>query len=122
LVVALGAAVVVVGAVPRVWAADQVPAAAMKEADEIWKSRCFTCHGMTGKGDGPAGVALTPKPRDLTSKDWQKGATDAHIEKIILEGGAAVGLSVLMPANPDLASKPDVIKGLRKVVRDLEGK
>lgn len=116
------AAALLGGVVQPVCAADKVPAAAIKEADEIWKSRCFTCHGMAGKGDGPAGVALTPKPRDLSVKEWQKGVTDAHIEKIILEGGAAVGLSVLMPANPDLASKPDVIKGLRSIVRGLEGK
>lgn len=104
------------------WAADPVSAAAEKEASEIWSSRCFTCHGMTGKGDGPAGAALDPKPRDFSNADWQKSVTDAAIDKIIVEGGAAVGKSVLMPPNPDLASKPEVVKALQIKIRGLAGK
>ena len=103
-------------------AADTIPAAATKEADEIFKTRCSTCHGAAGKGDGPAAVALNPKPRDLGDAAWQKSVTDEHIEKIILSGGPAVGKSPLMPANPDLSTKPDVIKALRVMVRNLGAK
>jgi len=102
--------------------AEDIPAAATAEADTIWQQRCSTCHGAGGKGDGAVGAALTPKPRDLTSADWQKGVTDEHIEKIIAQGGQAVGLSLLMPANPDLVSRPDVIKALRARVRALAAK
>jgi mono/diheme cytochrome c family protein len=98
-------------------AADQISPAAQKEAQEIFKTRCTMCHGEGGKGDGPAGVALNPKPRDMTDPAWQKSVTDEHIDKIILGGGQAVGKSVLMPANPDLANKPEVIKALRQIVR-----
>jgi mono/diheme cytochrome c family protein len=98
-----------------------IPEAAMKEAKEIFAQRCSTCHGAGGKGDGAAAAALNPKPRDLTSADWQKGATDEHIDKIILGGGSAVGKSPMMPPNPDLANKPDVVHGLRQLVRDLGG-
>jgi mono/diheme cytochrome c family protein len=104
------------------WAADQVSEAAMKEAKEIWQTRCATCHGQGGKGDGPAGAALNPKPRDLTSEEWQKSVTDDYIQKIIVDGGQAVGKSPLMAANPDLASKPEVVRGLTKIVRELAGK
>ncbi|GBD27618.1 hypothetical protein HRbin30_02970 [bacterium HR30] len=103
-------------------AAGQVSEAAMKEAKEIWQTRCATCHGTGGKGDGPAGAALNPKPRDLTSEEWQKSVTDDYIEKIIVGGGQAVGKSPLMAANPDLAGKPEVVRGLTRVVRDLKGK
>lgn len=99
--------------------AEDVPAAAQQEADVVWQSRCTTCHGATGKGDGAAAAALTPKPRDFSSATWQASVSDEHIEKIIAEGGQAVGLSMLMPANPDLVSKPDVIKALRAHVRGL---
>jgi mono/diheme cytochrome c family protein len=33
---------------------------------KIFASSCLACHGATGKGDGPAANALTPKPRDLS--------------------------------------------------------
>jgi len=75
------------------------------------------CHGASGKGDGPVGAALNPKPRDLGDPVWQKSVTDEHIEKIIQGGGSAVGKSPLMPANPDLNAKPDVVKALRAMVR-----
>ncbi len=102
--------------------AEEIPAAATAEADTIWTQRCTTCHGAGGKGDGAAAVALTPKPRDFTLAAWQASVTDEHIEKTILEGGQAVGLNMLMVANPDLASKPDVVKALRAHVRSLAAK
>ena len=99
--------------------AEDVPPETQAAADAIWQSRCSTCHGATGKGDGAAAAALTPKPRDFSSPSGQATVTDEHIEKIIAEGGQSVGLSMLMPANPDLVSKPDVIKALRAHVRGL---
>lgn len=89
------------------------------EAEEIFKVRCVTCHGEKGKGDGPGSAALNPKPRDYTSTEWQKSVTDDHIEKIIVGGGTAVGLSPLMPPNPDLTDKPEVVEALVVVVRNL---
>jgi len=100
-------------------AAEQIPPAAMKEAQEIYTQRCTTCHGPTGKGDGPVGAVLSPKPRDLGDPAWQKSVTDEHIEKIIVGGGPAVGKSPLMTASPDLSAKPDVVKALRAMVRNF---
>lgn len=40
---------------------------ATKKGQELFNSSCFVCHGNSGKGDGPAGLALNPKPKDLTS-------------------------------------------------------
>jgi cytochrome c553 len=102
--------------------AEVLPPEAVAEAQTKWQTLCTTCHGASGKGDGPAGMALQPKPRDLSLASWQASVTDAHIEKVILEGGQSVSLSPLMPANPDLAGKPNVIKALRAHVRSLAGK
>jgi mono/diheme cytochrome c family protein len=49
-----------------------------KAGKKIFKTRCFVCHGDAGKGDGPAGKSLTPKPADLTSERVQK-QTDGEI-------------------------------------------
>lgn len=102
--------------------ASQARADAAAEAKEIFSTRCSTCHGPQGKGDGPAGAALNPKPRNLGDAAWQKSVTDEHIEKIIVGGGTAVGKSAMMPPNPDLASKPDVVKALAAQIRGLGGK
>ena len=89
------------------------------EAREIFSTRCVTCHGPEGRGDGPASAGLTPPPRNFQDPEWQSSVSDEHIERIIQYGGAAVGKSPAMPGNPDLTSKPDVVAALREHIRDL---
>ena len=95
-------------------------AAATAEAQQIFSTRCVTCHGAEGAGDGAASAGLTPRPRNLQDSAWQSSVTDAHIERIIQYGGAAVGKSPAMPANPDLTSKPEVVSALRDHIRSLD--
>jgi cytochrome c5 len=89
------------------------------QAALIFKTRCSTCHGTDGKGNGPASITLNPKPRNYTDPAWQKSVTDDHIAEIIVKGGAALGKSPNMLANPDLADKPDVVAALVKKVRSF---
>lgn len=98
----------------------KVSAAAKGAARVLFAERCVTCHGESGKGDGPAGKALNPKPRSFGDADWQAKTTDDHLRKVILEGGTAVGMSALMPPNPDLAQKPEVVDGLIMMVRSFK--
>jgi mono/diheme cytochrome c family protein len=87
------------------------------EAKKLAETRCANCHGPAGKGDGPSGATLNPRPRDLTTKEWQKSVSDAQVRSIILKGGPALGKSPLMPANPDLESKSQVVDELVRIVR-----
>ncbi|MGB5812979.1 MAG: cytochrome c [Polyangiales bacterium] len=89
------------------------------EAAQIFEERCAVCHGMSGDGKGEGSAALDPKPRNFTSPDWQSSVTDEHIRKIIVYGGAGVGKSPSMPANPDLDAKPAVVNELVVYIRDL---
>ena len=73
-----------------------------------FKQLCATCHGPTGKGDGPASAALNPQPRDLSSAEWQNSVDDAHIRTVIKDGGAAVGLSPVMTAFGHALSEEDL--------------
>jgi mono/diheme cytochrome c family protein len=93
-----------------------------KEATELFQSLCSTCHGTTGHGDGPGAAALTPKPRSFSDPAWQDSVTDQHIQKTIVFGGAAVGKSAMMPAQPQLKTKPQVLEALTKIVRSFRGK
>ncbi|MBI5852257.1 MAG: cytochrome c [Planctomycetes bacterium] len=95
----------------------------MKAAAKLYAEYCSTCHGSTGLGDGAAAAALVPKPRSFADPQWQRSVSDDHITKVILEGGAAVGLSPTMaPAKPMFASLPEgtidaMVVHLRSLVR-----
>jgi len=92
---------------------------ARAEAAEIYGERCATCHGVVGKGNGPEVAKLKTKPRNFGEPTWQLAISDRELEKVILGGGAAVGKSDEMPANPDLADKPEVLTALSQHVRVL---
>ena len=38
---------------------------------KLAETNCASCHGASGKGDGPAAAALNPKPADWTSAKVQ---------------------------------------------------
>jgi mono/diheme cytochrome c family protein len=40
-------------------------AASVAAGRAIYLERCLPCHGPRGRGDGPAGVTLDPRPADL---------------------------------------------------------
>lgn len=92
---------------------------ARKEADEIFQSRCVTCHGNSGHGDGPGAAACNPKPRTFADGAWQKTVTDEQIIRTVTLGGAAVGKSPQMPAQPDLKGKTEMLQQLAAIVRSF---
>ncbi|MCB9872125.1 MAG: c-type cytochrome [Planctomycetes bacterium] len=98
--------------------APRFTAAERRQARMQWVT-CSTCHGDKGKGDGLAGLALKPRPRDFTDAKFQKEKTDEQLFQVIRKGGAANGLSAAMAAY-DL---PDgVIYALVAHIRKLGGK
>ena len=92
---------------------------ARDQALEIYATRCTHCHGSMGQGDGVVARGLSVPPRDLSSAAWQRSVSHGWIEAVILDGGPAVGRSELMPPNPDLKNRPEVLAALRDLVRDL---
>lgn len=99
--------------------AGAIPVEAHEEAAQIFVTRCATCHGMEGEGDGPGSGGLDPQPRNFKDPSWQESVSDEHIANIIQYGGAAVGRSPTMPGNPDLTSRPQVVAALVEHVRSL---
>ncbi|OQW50586.1 MAG: hypothetical protein A4S09_01985 [Proteobacteria bacterium SG_bin7] len=51
-----------------------------------YKMNCAVCHGDGGKGDGPAGASLNPKPRDLVEGKWKKSGSAKDIFTTIRDG------------------------------------
>jgi len=60
---------------------------------ELFTTNCVSCHGAGGKGDGVAGAALNPKPRNLTSVDgWKNGRKLSEMWKTLEEGVPGGGM------------------------------
>jgi mono/diheme cytochrome c family protein len=91
---------------------------AAAEANKIWTERCVTCHG-DGSGNGPGAAALAVKPRSFKDPAWQASVDNERIKKVIVEGGASVGLNEAMAPNPDLKDKTAVQDELVKKIRRL---
>lgn len=105
----------------RASAAPDAPTAEARAADaearELYASTCVSCHGPGGRGDGLAAAGLPAKPASFSDPSWQKKVSDQEIERAIVGGGTAVGKSPLMPPNPALAQKPQVVTALRSMIR-----
>jgi mono/diheme cytochrome c family protein len=48
----------------------------------LFEANCAACHGPLGRGDGPAGAGLTPRPPDLrgNASTWSDGQIAAQIQ------------------------------------------
>ncbi len=106
---------------PKLTATGEIPVAGAGQEINIaekYQTLCVGCHGPKGLGDGPAGAAMNPKPRNFTDKAWQGSVDDARIAKVIAEGGASVGLSPMMAPWGAVLSGPEVT-AMVKYVRDL---
>lgn len=52
---------------------------------KLYVGNCMTCHGLSGKGDGPGAAALEKRPADLAAR-VRAGATDGELFWKISEG------------------------------------
>jgi mono/diheme cytochrome c family protein len=80
----------------------QKPKSALTPSEQkgrvLYAYYCALCHGQTGKGDGFNSYNLANPPKNFTDSAQMASVSDKQIEKAILGGGAALGLSPQMPA------------------------
>ena len=85
-----------------------------------YKQFCAPCHGADGAANSATAKAMNPKPRAFTDAKWQASVDDAHIAKVIKEGGAAVGLSPTMApwgamvSDAEIKDMVSLIRGFKK--------
>jgi mono/diheme cytochrome c family protein len=59
---------------------------------QLFKTNCAMCHGAEGKGDGPAGASLNPKPRNLVEGKWKFGGTRLGLYGVLLNGSKGTSM------------------------------
>jgi mono/diheme cytochrome c family protein len=72
----------------------------------IFDSKCSTCHGQTGKGDGPLSASLNPRPRDFHDKAYMSTQSDDKLFHSIKYGKPP------MPAWKDQGLSDDDIRNV----------
>ena len=100
-------------------AAPSAPAATAGVSGEtVYNEKgCVTCHGAQGKGDGPVGAALKPKPRNFADAAWKNGTDLASVIKSINNGIAGSGMAPYKGVLTD-----EEIKAVAEHVRKLGNK
>ena len=58
---------------------------------------CYTCHGVEGKGDGPAGVGLIPPPRNFTDPNFHGLRTDGELYWVVTHGSPGTSMFAYAP-------------------------
>ncbi|MBS0513941.1 MAG: cytochrome c/FTR1 family iron permease [Proteobacteria bacterium] len=59
----------------------------------LFQSQCAACHGVTGHGDGPVGVQLTPRPVDFTDQTRADQRSVLSLYEVISQGVAGTPMA-----------------------------
>ena len=80
-----------------------------------YTANCLSCHGETGKGDGPVGAVLPKPPRDFSTGDFKfdtdedgTPGSDADLKAVVSQGAAAFGGDQMMAPWGGILSDEDV--------------
>jgi len=61
------------------------------------KATCFTCHGNDGRGDGIAGAALDPGPRNFHNKAFRDKKSPGEYMYVVKNGSEGTGMISYAP-------------------------
>jgi mono/diheme cytochrome c family protein len=65
----------------------------ISKGEALFQTNCAVCHGPTGLGDGPAGKALTPPPRNMVEGKWKFGGNPFQIFDVVSKGSPGTSMA-----------------------------
>jgi mono/diheme cytochrome c family protein len=68
------------------------------QGKKLYSDKCQICHGVNGKGDGPAASALSPKPANFTDPKFWIGEVNKKITDTVEKGHGMMPSFDLKPA------------------------
>lgn len=82
----------------------------------IYQTNCAICHGAKGLGDGAAGKALNPPPRNLVEGGWKVGGDRIALFKTLQVGieGTSMAAFAHVPKNDRWA----MVHFIRSITKD----
>lgn len=108
---------------PRIASAVDVKAlsapsdAMIAKGKQLFTTTCISCHGPEGKGDGVAGVALNPKPRNFhATEGWKNGRKVTEIYKTLQFGIQGSGMAAFDYISPE--ERISIISYIRTFMTD----
>jgi mono/diheme cytochrome c family protein len=72
-------------------------AASVRQGQALYERNCVPCHGPTGKGDGPLGLTLNPRPADLSQHAVPGVHTDGQLFDWISHGFPGSAMPAFAP-------------------------
>ncbi len=84
--------------------------------EKIYANNCAVCHGPKGLGDGPAGMSLNPRPRNLVEGKWVKGGDSIALFTTLQKGLA--GTSMAAFAHIPTADRWALVQYMRAITQD----
>jgi high-affinity iron transporter len=81
--------------------APQGDGSSLTRGAAVFQNACASCHGSTGRGDGPAARGLAPPPADLTDRTAMGGKSRADLYRQLLLGVAGTSMPAFERTLPD---------------------
>ena len=89
-------------------------AASIADGKQLWLQHCTSCHGKSGKGDGPKAAGLKTLPHDLSKTDIQSQPDGAFFYKTSEGREDMPSFKKKIPEQEDIWSIVNYIRTLKK--------